>query len=66
MERRPRRKHSDEFKQSAVELVTRQGYTIAKAARSLDLRDQQLHDWLDRLASDWRTRRAELPGRITR
>jgi len=35
MERRPRRKHSDEFKQSAVELVTRQGYTIAKAARML-------------------------------
>jgi transposase len=62
MERRPRRKHSDEFKQSAVELVTQQGYTIAKAARSLDLRDQQLRDWLDRLAPDWRTLRAGRTG----
>lgn len=49
MERRPRRKHGDEFKQSAVELVTKLGYTIGKASRSLDLRDQQLRDWLDRM-----------------
>ncbi|SRR6266498_742269 len=60
MERRPRRKHTDEFKRGAVELVTGQGYTIGKAARSLNLHDAQLRDWLDRLAPDWRTRRGGL------
>ena len=62
MERRPRRKHNDEFKKGAVEMVTKQGYTISKAARALDLHDAQLRDWLDRLAPDWRTQRAGLAG----
>lgn len=56
--KRPRRKHSDEFKKGAVELVTKQGYAIRKAARSLDLHETQLRSWLDRLAPDWRTQRA--------
>ena len=58
--KRPRRKHTAEFKQGAVELVTRQGYTISRAARSLNLHDSQLRDWLGRLAPDWRSRRAGL------
>lgn len=52
--KRVRRKHTEEFKKGAVELVTQQGYSISKAARSLDLRDGQMRDWLHRLAPDWR------------
>lgn len=62
MERRARRKHSDEFKRGAVEMVTRQGYTIARAARALNLHETLLRNWLDRLAPDWRTERAEAAG----
>ncbi len=53
--KRPRRKHTDEFKQGAVGLVIRQGYTVSKAARSLDLHEPLLRSWLDRLAPDWRS-----------
>ena len=30
-----RKKHTDEFRKSAVELITKQGYSIAEAARDL-------------------------------
>lgn len=60
MERKTRRKHSDEFKRGAVEMVTRQGYTVSRAARALNLHDSQLRGWLDRLAPDWRTERGGL------
>ena len=52
--KRQRRKHTEEFKRGAVELVTEQGYSISKAARSLDLHAGQLRDWMHRLAPDWR------------
>ena len=58
--KRPRRKHTDEFKKGAVELVTQQGYTISKAARSLDLHETLLRSWLDQLAPDWRSQRVAL------
>jgi transposase len=57
MERRPRRKHTDEFKRGAVEMVTKQGYSVGKAAKALNLHDTLLRSWLDRLAPDWRTQR---------
>ena len=60
--KRLRRKHTEEFKQGAVDLVTRQGYTVSKAARSLDLHETLLRSWLDRLAPDWRTQRALATG----
>ena len=62
MEHRPRRKHSDEFKRGAVEMVTRQGYSVGKAAKALNLHDTLLRSWLDRLAPDWRTERGGLMG----
>jgi transposase len=60
MERRPRRKHTDEFKRGAVEMVTKQGYSISKAAKALSLHATLLRSWLDRLTPDWRTRRGGL------
>ena len=40
-----RRQYTAEFKREAVELVTKQGYTVAEAARSLDIRRTMLDRW---------------------
>jgi len=42
---RKRRRHSREFKIEAVKLVTEKGYSIAEAARSLDICDTLLRSW---------------------
>jgi transposase len=42
---RPRRRHSREFKIEAVKLVTEKGYSIAEAARSLDICQTLLRSW---------------------
>jgi len=42
---RKRRQYTAEFKREAVELVTAQGYTVAEAARSLDIRRTMLDRW---------------------
>jgi transposase len=42
---RARRKYTREFKKEAVELVTRQDYTIGQAAKSLDLNRTVLSRW---------------------
>lgn len=44
-ERHKRRKYSDEFKHKAVALVTEQGYSVAEAARSLDVGENQIRRW---------------------
>ncbi|TNF96109.1 MAG: IS3 family transposase [Gammaproteobacteria bacterium] len=46
-EKRQRRRYTQEFKQDAVALVTEQGYSIAEAARSLDISDTILRRWRD-------------------
>jgi transposase len=61
--KRSRRQHTQEFKQGAVELVTKQGYTISGAARSLNVHETVLRSWLDRLAPDWRSQRALTTGK---
>ena len=61
-EQRPRRRHTDEFRQGAVDLVTQQGYSVHKAAQAVDVHDTVLRDWLYRLAPDWRTQRALATG----
>lgn len=43
--KRPRRQYTDEFKREAVALVTEQGYSIAHAARSLDIGSNVLCRW---------------------
>lgn len=40
-----RRSFSEEFKQDAVSLVTQQGYSLTKAARSLDLHPNLIRNW---------------------
>ncbi len=40
-----RRKHSKEFKQDAVRLVTEQGYALAEAARNLGHNANMLARW---------------------
>ncbi len=44
-EKAKRRQYSKEFKREAVELVTKQRYTVAQAAKSLDLNENMLDRW---------------------
>ena len=42
---RQRRKYTREFKVEAVKLITEQGYSVAEAARSLDVGETLLRSW---------------------
>src|SRR3954454_11080904 len=42
---RQRRKHTREFKVEAIKLVTEKGYSVAEAARSLDIGETLLRSW---------------------
>ena len=42
---RQRRKYTSEFKVEAVKLITEKGYSVAEAARSLDLGETLLRSW---------------------
>src|SRR5665213_1850501 len=42
---KPRRTFTPEFKAEAVKLVTERGYSIAEAARSLGVHDNQIRGW---------------------
>ena len=42
---RQRRTYTDEFKIEAVKLVTDKGYSVAEAARSLDISENLLRSW---------------------
>src|SRR5271169_3798769 len=42
---RQRRSYTHEFKVEAVKLVTDKGYSVAEAARSLDIGDTLLRSW---------------------
>ncbi len=43
--KRQRRSFSDEFKIEAVKMVTEQGYTVAEAARQLEISANMLQRW---------------------
>ena len=45
IEKRTRRKYTEDFKRDAVSLVTEQGYKVSEAARSLDINDNLLRRW---------------------
>ena len=45
MTERARRQYTREFKREAVELVTKQKYTVAQAAKSLDVNANMLGRW---------------------
>ena len=40
------RKYTEEFKQEAVKLVTKQGYSRSEAARSLGIDDKNIRRWV--------------------
>jgi transposase len=42
---RQRRKYTAEFKVEAVKLVTQKGYSVAEAARTLDIGETLLRSW---------------------
>ena len=42
---RSRRTYTSEFKSEAVKLVTEKGYSVAEAARSLDIHQTLLRSW---------------------
>ena len=44
-EKRKRRTYTEDFKRDAVALVTEQGYSVAEAARSLDVGENQIRRW---------------------
>lgn len=45
MERQTRKRYSRQFKEEAVGLVTRQGYRVSEAARSLGIDQKMLGKW---------------------
>ena len=51
-QRRSRRTHSAEFKLEAVKLVTEQGYSLAEAARNLDVGVNLLRRWKVKLEGE--------------
>jgi transposase len=50
-ERRKRRKFTEDFKREAVALVTEQGYSVAEAARSLDVGENLIRRWRQQIES---------------
>ena len=49
---RQRRNYKREFKLEAVKLVTEKGYSVAEAARSLDIGETLLRSWKDAFAKE--------------
>lgn len=50
-----RRKFSREFKLSAVQLVNRQGYSVAQAAKSLGVDPNCVRGWVGKFGQDEQT-----------
>jgi transposase len=48
MEKLPRQVYTSEFRQRAVEMVTREGLSIAQASRRLTLSPKTLTNWVRR------------------
>jgi transposase-like protein len=47
-----RRKHTREFKISAVQLVTQQGYSPAEAARNLGVDAGSVRAWIEKFSAE--------------
>lgn len=50
--KRPRRSFSAEFKQDAVDLVVKQGYSFNDAADAVGVRAKSRRDWHEKLAPE--------------
>ena len=49
MTKKSPRRHSDEFKQETVDLVLKQGYSVADAAKAVDIIPALLYKWKAKL-----------------
>ena len=49
MAKKSLRRHSDEFKQETVDLVLKQGYSVADAARAVGITPALLYKWKAKL-----------------
>ena len=52
VEKRQRRSFPEDFKRDAVALVTEQGYKVSEAARSLDIHENVLRKWKQKLEQE--------------
>ena len=50
--KRSRRVFSDEFKQDAVDLVVKQGYSFRAAAEAVNVSSRSLREWHEKLAPE--------------
>lgn len=48
MEKLPRQRYTSEFRQQAVELITRDGLSMAEASRRLSISPKTLANWVSR------------------
>jgi len=60
--KRPRRKFTNEFKSRAVDLVLKQGISVAQTARDLGLNESNLSNWVKQAKVD---RGKGPPGALT-
>lgn len=51
-EKRKQTRYSKEFKVSAVDLVTKEGYSVAEAAKSLGIRANMIYRWKEQLQAE--------------
>ena len=49
MEKRSKRKYTQEFREEAVKLVTEQGYTAAEVSRNLGIEPSLLYKWKNKI-----------------
>ena len=52
MAKKSPRRHSDEFKQETVDLVLKQGYSVADAARAVGITPALLYKWKAKLTEE--------------
>ena len=57
-----RRSYTREFKIEAVKLVTQQGLSVAEAARSLGIHENQLRTWKQALEKESQAAQQAFPG----
>lgn len=62
MEKLPRQSYTSEFRQQAVELVTREGLGIAEASRRLSISPKTLTNWVRRAKGATRSKPTPRPA----
>jgi transposase len=58
------RRYTREFKVSAVKLVNHEGYTVAQAAESLGVGEQNIRNWVARFSAEVGKGPIDEPGKL--